>query len=362
MIKKTLVLAIILLFAGLSGQSLSAGVNLDSTCKFVGNTLLLDTTSSVEVGFMIPGQIASGFQLDLVSVPIVGVSDYVSLKNIWAGIITETEDFYAQTVFFHGLNRTYGDGSNFEEPFTDASLAFHYDPSMVDKTVISHKSMFSQQGTGLDQSITIRDSMMYGVSLYQDSRLGDGFYTADLLYAAVWGSVNFEANIGASFPVGNWGIYHGGIFVKFAAGDSADMLIKANIPLYEPNTALPGLSDLNIMIEPHADFGIFDLYLTLFFHPEMYNYAPMPDEGKIDISLGLGFFEDEDVIASGGLDLVTVLDLTGTEKVGVFAIPFVNFKSFEGSEIRLRWNAKLFPFSIADLISFTLTINTEYDQ
>ena len=176
------------------------------------------------------------------------------------------------TYFIGELNR-FANGTVFTDTFGTDSIASDVRGSLYFPTGVAYDGIHWVNGTGMNIATNFgSDWFRFDGSFYQDGYLGAGRYSTDLRAAINTPDFKFESFVGATFPAGSIGIYRGGLLIYYGVGGNIELLTEIGVPRFAPITdGVPGIDDLFILLEPRAHVGIFDIAMTLFWHP---SYPP----------------------------------------------------------------------------------------
>ena len=138
---------------------------------------------------------------------------------------------------------------------------------------------------------TASDLWSADLYIYQDEQIRSGVFSSDSRILFNHPQIKLECFAGATFPEASAGVYRGGVLLFFDSGNDGELLTQVGLPYRA--AAETGfdlrLDDFFIMVEPRIRLESLGIFLTLFWHPAVYEQLLATDEGSVDLNLKLLF-------------------------------------------------------------------------
>ncbi|HRV28766.1 MAG TPA: hypothetical protein P5522_08250 [Spirochaetia bacterium] len=190
-------------------------------------------------------------------------------------------------------------------------------------------------GTGLKLSYTGK-SFETSAYIYQDSWIGNGYYSSDIRFMVFSPHVSLDVFGGISFPQGPWGLYRMGLFFNYNTGDIAEITAQIGVPYWMSGTALT-MDMFYFMLEPRVNFGAGYLTLAIFFHPGYFAQQETHESGMLDFkaALALGSLE-KGGLQSGIEALLRLNPNVASNQFSMAVSPFISM-----NQAKTQWQVKL---------------------
>lgn len=243
------------------------------------------------------------------------------------------------------------------EPIGSAVRGVLYFP-----TGTAYDGIHAIDGTGLTLSTASLFERVYvSASIYQDSVLGAGIYSADLYGALNLPSVKLEAFLGGSLPIAAYGVYRAGLLLFYDTGGAGEFLTQVGVTRWAPVTdGSLNIDDFFFLFEPRVHLGPMSILLTLFWHPEYYKQAATGERGATDIITKFVLGNALESPVTGGIESgISLRPESPDDQFSASLSPFVSITA--GSVLwDIKARVKLFPFAWDDIVEVYLGIRTQF--
>lgn len=266
------------------------------------------------------------------------------------------------TTYFIGEADRLLNGDVFPAQFGSDMIASDFRGLLYFPTGVVFDGIHVIDGTGIAVSTSSAWQRVFlQGALYQDAYLGAGKYSTDLRAAFNTPAFKAETFLGASFPVGDWGAYRGGILLFYDTGQGGEFLAQIGVPRWAPVTdGALNIDDFFFLFEPRVHINILSIVLTLFWHPEYYLQAATGETTATDIIVRFIAGNVQENVVSGGLENgITLRPASNEEQLRISVTPFVSLNA-SGVIWDLKANVKVFPFALGDLLDVYVGIRTEF--
>lgn len=263
--------------------------------------------------------------------------------------------------YFTGETDLIAAGHSFPElfgsvPFTTDFRGYVYFPEGI-----AYEGIHAVSGTGFGVSTNqwLQNLRVLGY-LYQDAWLGSGNYSSDLRLLYNTERLKLEYFVGASFPRGPYGVYRSGLMLFYTTGEGGEFFTQIGVPRFAPgeDTELT-IDHFYFLFEPRVSLGLLSIVLTLFWHPEYYLLTPTGEDGAIDINVKFLLGNRLDAEVRGGVENRVALRPSSSTQLTAVVSPFLEVNT-SGVLWDFKVNARLFPFSLADMFEGFIGIRTEF--
>lgn len=251
--------------------------------------------------------------------------------------------------YFIGSDDDFCGGDEFSirfgiSPFGTEFRGFLYFPEGIGGNFVRrYYGIHGVRGTGFSFVLTKWEHVIPMLYLYQDfpsdfidftNMFGGNLYSGDLrlLFYHNWLRLEFFGgfSLNTSLDVS----IRGGLMVHLA-GRGVEFFFQGGIPSWKAGGKF-SIDNLFFLIEPRLKLGVFNMYLTFFYHPVEYNHVISPDEkGRADINIKF-LFGNVDSGLAGGIETGGELRIDGSEGFDFHISPLGTFISSG-----LRWDVKL---------------------
>jgi hypothetical protein len=298
-----------------------------------------------------PGDLSFGF-----------LSASVGVRNLFSLPLTAS--------FFVGLGDTFCSAEGFTkfgaESFMTLYRGYYYFP-----TGPLYDGIYRVQGTGIHLELTpVAGALSADLYAYEDTHgtydwsdsaafttLGN--YSGDLRFLLNLATVKLECFVGGTYsPLITDYFFRGGLLF-YAQNRNVEFLAQIGIPKWDP--ALDAALNVNLfylLVEPRLHLGIFSIVPTFFWHPGYYMQVATASElGAFDVNLNISCGDLEKSSIEGGLEGALKFK-SSEESFTVAASPWLGFTT-PGILWKVKVNAKLWPFSLADMFDVFVGVRAE---
>lgn len=263
--------------------------------------------------------------------------------------------------YFLGESDRLASGLRFPEAFGTEPIATDFRGYLYFPDGPLYEGLFGVAGTGVRVSSGEQwRRTELSVYTYQDNRFDPGVFSNDIAVMFNLEGVQLEAFAGASYPLGAFGRYRGGLLANFSTPEGDALLAQIGVTGFEPGTGADfGLDDLFFLFEPRVNLGTVGLALTFFWHPGIYDQIENPERGTIDTNLNVRIgnpFEDG---VSGGLESRVSIRPESAEQFLVTTGPYLRLNSGTVSwDIRAVFRPV--PFDLTELVEGYVGVRTRF--
>ncbi len=195
---------------------------------------------------------------------------------------------------------------------------------------------------------------------YQDNRFDPGVFSNDIAVMVNLAGVQLEAFAGASYPLGAFGRYRGGLLANFSTPEGDALLAQVGVTGFEPGSGQEfGLDDLFFLFEPRVNLGTLGLALTFFWHPGLYDQVENPERGTIDTNLNVRIGDSVSDGLSGGVESRVSIRPQSGDQFQITTGPYLRLNSGSVSW-DLRAVLRPFPFALDELVEGYLGVRTRF--
>lgn len=272
--------------------------------------------------------------------------------------------------YFVGQNDTFGSGEGFDqfgaEPIMTSYRGFLYFP-----TGPLYDGIYQVQGTGAHiQYIPKAETVSLDLYAYEDthpiypgsaSTLNTlGNYAADFRFLLNFPSIKVEAFAGGTYITATSEPEYRGGLLFYASNRNVEFLTQVGIPYWDPLVdPTPNVNLFYLLVEPRLHLGIVSIIPTLFWHPGYYEQQYNQSElGAFDVNLNISLGDQTKDALVGGMES----NFRFQSATGVFQLkesPWIGF-STTGVFWTIKVNAKLWPFSMTDLVDAFVGVRAEF--
>lgn len=276
-------------------------------------------------------------------------------------IVREAFGTPIQLSYFTGETDLIAAGNSFPElfgsvPFTTDFRGYVYFPEGI-----AYEGIHAVSGTGFAISTNqwLPNLRLLGY-LYQDAWFGSGNYSSDVRLLYNTERLKLEYFVGASFPRGPYGVYRSGLMLFYTTGEGGEFFTQIGVPRFAPgeDTALT-IDHFYFLFEPRVSLGLLSIILTLFWHPEYYLQTVTNEEGAIDINVKFLLGDRLEAEVRGGMENRIALRPESSTQLTAVVSPFLEVNT-SGVLWDFKVNARLFPWSLADMFEGFIGIRTEF--
>jgi hypothetical protein len=327
-------------------------------------------TLQVEGGYKFGGSIAFGL-LNNTNLEGLGTVPVTATMNFLSASMTIRDLFSAplNISYFVGQNDIFCSGDGFDQfgaaPIMTRYRGFLYFPSTNITQSPIYDGIYQIQGTGAKVELTpVAGTFGVDAYFYEDTHnppfTALGNYSGDLRFLLNYPTLKLEAFVGATAASSSrYGLYRGGLLF-YAADRNVEFLAQVGIPRWDPGTdATLSVNLFYLLVEPRLHMGLFSIVPTFFWHPEYYMQAAYPSEiGTFDVNLNMYAGDPSKTDFQGGAEA----NFRFQYAAGTFALkvsPWIGF-STPGVLWTLKVNAKLWPFSLADMLDGFVGVRAEF--
>jgi hypothetical protein len=306
-----------------------------------------------------------------------GLSQDQSLENLLPGPVTSPSfDFLGASMiirklfslpldlsYFVGKNDVFGTGAGFAlfgaSPIMTAYRGFMYFPSQP-----VYDGMYQVEGTGLRlDTAPLPESLALNLYLYEDTHPSIatlGTYSGDLRILLNFEALKLEAFMGGTYaPSSPYGFYRGGVLF-YAANRNVEFLAQVGIPKWDP--AVDPAFSINLfylLVEPRLHLGQLSIVPTFFWHPAYYQHQSYATElGSFDVNLNVYLGDLVTSPVRGGVE-GNFRFASSSGEFQIKASPWIGFLT-PGVLWNIKVNAKLWPFSLADMFDGFVGVRAEF--
>jgi hypothetical protein len=266
-----------------------------------------------------------------------------------------------ELTYFTGSIERFASGSSFPELFGSIPFTTDFSGYVYFPTGVSYEGIHAVAGTGFAVSTNQwLESLRFLGYLYQDAWLGSGTYSSDVRLLLNTDQLKLEYFLGATFPKGPYGYYRTGLMLFYSTGVGGEFFTQIGVPRFAPgqDTALT-IDHFYFLFEPRVDLGLLSIILTLFWHPEYYLLSATGEDGAVDINAKFLLGHRTETKVSGGLENRVALRPAEDNQLTAYVSPFLEVNS-SGVLWDFKINARLFPFSPADMFEGFVGVRTEF--
>jgi hypothetical protein len=365
--RKIGVIALILisfLAAGAAGADLAVPrLELITRGYASGGDFLLGTRGRVDFlvagGYKFGGRILLGFESNNLEDPeleknLAFRGAYVIMRNLFGIPLDLT--------YFTGENDVFGTGAIFPTYFGAKPIASRFSGYLYfpEESQVRYEGIHTVSGTGLKIASGFGSNVnLTSLYLYQDSYLGTGTYSLDMLTAFNTEFFKMEGFLGASYPVSVYGYYRAGLLLFYDTGQGGEFLTQIGIPRWDPQTDPFAIDLFYFLFEPRVRFDFFSIILTLFWHPEYYLQTETNELGSADINSNFQFGNPDTSITSGGIEAKLSLSTTAAEQFRAVIAPY--FSTITSGVIwDIKVNTQVFPWDVAEMFEMFVGVRAEF--
>jgi hypothetical protein len=264
--------------------------------------------------------------------------------------------------YFVGSHARLLNGDLFPEQFGTQLIASDFRGLLYFPSGVVYDGVHAIDGTGLSLiAPSVAPWLFLEGSVYQDARLGPGYYSGDVRAAFNFQEFKAEAFAGASFPLAEYGAYRGGALLYYATGEGGEFLTQIGVTRWAPMTDGPlNIDDFFFLFEPRVHIGVVSIVLTLFWHPEYYLQEPTEESGATDIVVRLIAGDVQENTVSGGLEnAIRLRPASSDQQLRVSVSPFLSINS-SGVLWDFKTDFNLFPFDLATLFEAYVGVRTQF--
>lgn len=224
-----------------------------------------------------------------------------------------------------------------------------------------YRGIHTVNGTGIGLSSSFgtewNRSTLY---FYQDSYLGEGYYSADAQFLANFEKIKMELFAGGSFPQGDYGLYRAGLLFYYRPAERGEFFTQIGVPYYKPLEEF-NINNLYFLFEPRIHFNFVSVILTLFWHPGYYLMETTGEEGSTDIHFNLQFGNPLANPISGGIETNFNLNSqTGsTQDFNITTTPYLSAVT-SGVVWNFMVNVNLLPFDLENMVEGVVGVKAEF--
>jgi hypothetical protein len=276
--------------------------------------------------------------------------------------------------YFVGLSDAFCSGEEFSLryglPYIETGFTgFYYFPEGIGGNPYRrYNGIHVVQGTGFSLALTRWDNFVPLLYLYQDiPYISTGgvvsektHYSGDLRALFNGEKLKVEFFLGMSGGKDITPDFRGGLMAFFTSGTGTDLLIQGGIPGWVQGEEF-SIDAMYFLMEPRLSFGLFAIYINLFYHPLEYLHIKTEEErGKADINIKFLFGNMEQFRLQGGLETTLGLKADKVSDLSFKLSPFVSLLS-DG----LRWDFKirvdpLAAENLEELVEIFVGVRTAY--
>ncbi len=265
--------------------------------------------------------------------------------------------------YFVGQNDTFGSGDGFSQfgaqPFMTAYRGFLYFP-----TGPLNDGIYQVNGTGGKLEFTPdAQAVSMDLYLYEDTspglaKLGD--YSSDFRFLLNLEAIKLEAFVGGTYDSSSIDYFLRGGLLFYATNRNVEFLAQIGVPKWAPSTdPVLNVNLFYLLIEPRLHLGFVTIVPTFFWHPGYYNQQYYSTElGSFDVNLNVILGDLTQNAFQGGLEE----NFRFQSSSGAFQFkvsPWIGF-STPGMLWTVKLNAKVWPFSLTDLVDAFVGVQAEF--
>ena len=241
--------------------------------------------------------------------------------------------------YFSGETETFSNGDIFPRYYGSQRVAslfrgyFYFPDSVV------YDGLYTVNGTGIQLDTDFgRQWNRLSLYTYQDNYFGQGSYTSDIRWNADGENFKLDTFAGASYPYGDYGMYHAGLLVGLIANEKGEFFAQVGIPRFTPGEDSIDIGLFYFLFEPRIHFGIGSLIFTFFSHPAYYKEyitTETGETGNMHTNINLLFGKPEETPVAGGLE--TTLLYSDDSEINVTISPYLSFIT-QGAIWNMKFN------------------------
>ncbi|TVQ40249.1 MAG: hypothetical protein EA384_03785 [Spirochaetaceae bacterium] len=268
----------------------------------------------------------------------------------------------ANLIYFTGSTDRFASGRELRQrfgtrPFDSDYYGFRYFPDRV-----RYDGIHGVRGTGIQlQGPTSSEFWSADLYLYQDQAVQPGVFSADARGMLNGTNLKLEAFAGATFPEAEAGVYRGGLLIFLDTDTGGEFLAQVGLPYWAPwDSAVDlDLDSLYILLEPRIRLEHFGLFLTMFWHPRIYDQQFTGEEGLVDLNIKLLIGNPHRTAVYGGIDSGIYLAPDSADEIRYTLSPFLRVAT-SGVLWDLTLRSRIYPFNLTDSFEALLGIRTEF--
>ncbi|MGA2975762.1 MAG: hypothetical protein ABSF77_10685 [Spirochaetia bacterium] len=291
------------------------------------------------------------------------LSASISIRDLFALPLTFS--------YFVGQNDTFCSGDGFTQ-FGVQPIMTMYRGFMYFPTGPLYDGIYQVQGTGAHLEFTPKVELLsFDLYLYEDTRstyegnsgvafTSLGNYSGDFRVLFNFPAVKLEGFLGGTYsPLDTDYFYRGGVLF-YATNRNVEFLAQIGIPKWDPSLDPTLNVDLfYLLVEPRLHLGMVSIVPTFFWHPGYYMQAYNPTElGTFDVNLNITLGDLTKNTFEGGME-GNLRFSSSAEAFVLKASPWVGF-STPGVLWTVKVNAKLWPFSLTDMLDAFVGVRAEF--
>jgi hypothetical protein len=317
-----------------------------------------DVTLDIQGGYKFGGNLSVGIDESSLELASSTPLDFRSASII----IRDLFDVPLSFSYFVGENDTFGSGDGFSQfgaqPFMTAYRGFLYFP-----TGPLYNGIYQVNGTGGKiEFAPDPQALSMDLYVYEDTSAGLslGDYSSDLRVLLNFEAIKVEGFVGGTYAssAGDYSLRGGILF--YATNRNVEFLAQIGIPRWAPGTdPVLNVNLIYLLIEPRLHLGFVTIVPTFFWHPGYYNQVYYSTElGAFDVNLNVTLGDLTKNALQGGLEEnFRFQSYTGAFQFKVS--PWIGF-STPGVLWTVKVNAKLWPFSLTDLVDAFVGIQASF--
>ncbi len=311
----------------------------------------------IEGGYKFGGQVI----LDFSSEDLHNIADTNSIGFKSASVlIRNIFSVPLDLTYFAGEYDDLCTGSLFPKYFGTGRIASRFGGYMYFPEGVLYEGIHQVTGTGLKLETTFgSESNRTAAYLYQDSFLGEGYYSVDVWTIQNFRKFKLESFVGASFPISTYGYYRAGLLLYYQAGKTGEFLTQVGIPRWDLENDPMQINLFYFLFEPRVRLGLLSIIMTLFWHPEYYHQVETSELGSMDVNVNFQLGNPDESLYSGGIETNLSFLTYTTEQFNAKISPY--FSAITSGVIwDVKVNVKLYPFDINDLAEGYIGVRAEF--
>ena len=328
-----------------------------------GGDFLLGTRGSADFlvagGYKFGGRILLGFESNNLEDPEGDKN--LNFKGAYV-IMRELFGMPLDLTYFTGENDVFGKGTIFPTHFGSKPIASRFTGYLYfpEESQIRYDGIHTVSGTGLKLASGFGTNFnLSSLYIYQDSYLGTGTYSLDLLTAFNTEFFKIEGFVGASYPAAKYGFYRAGLLFFYETGQGGEFLTQIGVPRWDPVSDPFAIDLFYFLFEPRVRFGFFSIILTLFWHPEYYLQAKTNELGSADINANFQFGDPDTSLLSGGAEAKLSLSTTAAQQFRAVIAPYLSTIT-SGVIWDFKVNTQLFPWNFNEMFEVFVGVRAEF--